>query len=121
MTDTGTKVRSAVPNVINRRSRSARIQLTEGARTVRDFLLEFRHEKRTIVVSTHFLEEADRVCDRVAVLDNRLIAVGSPDELRRSLWGRATVVRLAEVTAPVVQAARALAVGDVTVTADAPP
>jgi len=41
--------------------------------------------------------------------------VGSPEELRRSLWGSATVVRLAEVTGPVADAARKAGSGDVAV------
>jgi ABC-2 type transport system ATP-binding protein len=91
----------------------------EGAKTVRDFLLRLREDKRTILLSTHHLEEADRVCDRVGVLDTRLIAVGSPGELRQSLWGRATVVQLAAVTGPVVDAVRALGAGEVTVSGNA--
>jgi ABC-2 type transport system ATP-binding protein len=78
----------------------------EGAKTVRDFLLQLRQDKRTILLSTHHLEEADRVCDRVGVLDTRLVAVGSPEQLRQSLRGRATVVQLAAVTDRVVEAAR---------------
>ncbi len=88
----------------------------EGAKTVRDFLLELRKDKRTILLNTHHLEEASRVCDRVGVLANRLIAVGPPAELRRSLWGSATVVQLAEVTAPVEEAARQAGSGAVEVT-----
>jgi ABC-2 type transport system ATP-binding protein len=87
----------------------------EGAKTVRDFLLNLRQDKRTILLSTHHLEEADRICDRVGVLDTRLVAVGSPEELRRSLWGRATVVQLATITGAVVEAARKLGVGELTV------
>jgi ABC-2 type transport system ATP-binding protein len=87
----------------------------EGAKTVRDFLIELRNDKRTILLNTHHLEEASRVCDRVGVLANRLIAVGSPDELRRSGRGSTTVVRLAEVTGPVKQAAREAGSGDIEV------
>jgi ABC-2 type transport system ATP-binding protein len=87
----------------------------EGAKTVRDFLIELRNDKRTILLNTHHLEEATRVCDRVGVLANRLIAVGSPGDLRRSLWGSATVLQLAHVTGPVTEAARKAGSGDVTV------
>jgi ABC-2 type transport system ATP-binding protein len=87
----------------------------EGAKTVRDFLIELRNDKRTILLNTHHLEEASRVCDRVGVLANRLIAVGSPDELRRSGRGSSTVLRLAEVTGPVKQAAREAGSGDIEV------
>ena len=87
----------------------------EGAKTVRDFLIELRNDKRTILLNTHHLEEASRVCDRVGVLANRLIAVGSPEELRRSGRGSSTVVRLAEMTGPVKEAAREAGSGNVEV------
>ena len=85
----------------------------EGAKIVRDFLAELRNDKRTILLNTHLLEEANRICDRVGVLANRLVAVGSPTELRRSVWGSATVVRLAEVTGQVEEAARKAGSGDI--------
>jgi len=85
----------------------------EGAKIVRDFLAELRNDKRTILLNTHLLEEANRICDRVGVLANRLVAVGSPAELRRSVWGSATVVRLAEVTGQVEEAARKAGSGDI--------
>jgi len=78
----------------------------ESAKTVREFLLEMRRDNRTILLNTHHLEEADRVCDRVGILNTRLVAVGRPAELRRSLWGHRTVVQLQDVTEPVVQAVR---------------
>jgi ABC-2 type transport system ATP-binding protein len=47
-----------------------------------------RQEKRTIFLCTHNLDEAQRLCDRVAVLEQgRLIAVGTPSELGRQLGG----------------------------------
>ncbi len=80
----------------------------EAAKTVRDFLLELRRDKRTILLNTHHLEEADRICDRVGILDAGLIAVGRPEDLRQSLWVPQTVVHVDEVTAPVIQAVRSL-------------
>lgn len=47
-----------------------------------------RYEKRTVVICTHNLDEAERLCDRVAVMEKgRLVAVGTPLELRRRLGG----------------------------------
>ncbi len=66
----------------------------EAAKTVRDFILELKKEKRTIFLNTHLLDEAERICDRVGILNTRLVAVGTPDELRRSLSGRKTAVKL---------------------------
>ena len=40
----------------------------------------------TVVLTTHYLEEADRMCDRVAIMDRgRIVAIGSPEELKRSI------------------------------------
>ena len=49
---------------------------------VRDFLLQLKQEKRTILLNTHQLAEAERVCDRVGIMHTKLIAVGTPDGLR---------------------------------------
>jgi ABC-2 type transport system ATP-binding protein len=89
----------------------------EGAKTVRDVLLRLRDEKRTILLNTHHLEEAERVCDRVGILSTRLVAVGKPEELRTAASGPATAVQLALVTDAVLDAARRVAVtgDDVTV------
>ena len=65
-----------------------------AAKTVRDFILELKKEKRTIFMNTHNLDEAERVCDRIAVLKTKLIAVGSPEDLERSVSRRKTVVHL---------------------------
>ena len=92
----------------------------EGAKTVRDFLLELKREKRTILLNTHQLAEAERVCDRVGVMSASLIAVGTPDGLRGSASSstgstRATAIQLAVVTDAVVAAARAARRADVAV------
>jgi ABC-2 type transport system ATP-binding protein len=81
----------------------------EGAKTVRDFLLKLRAEKRTILLNTHQLAEAERVCDRVGIMHTRLVAVGTPDGLRGAASTRATAIQLAVVTDAVVAAARQLA------------
>ena len=78
----------------------------EGAAVVRQVITGLRDQHRTIVLNTHHLEEADRLCDRVGVLSTSLVAVGAPAELRRSLWGARTVVELVEVTEPVLAALR---------------
>jgi ABC-2 type transport system ATP-binding protein len=46
-------------------------------------------------VSTHNLDEAERMSDRVGVLQGRLLAVDSPDALRRRLFGQRVRVRVA--------------------------
>ncbi|HEY2799819.1 MAG TPA: ABC transporter ATP-binding protein [Chthoniobacterales bacterium] len=50
---------------------------------IRDLIEELRAEKRTILMTTHYIEEAERLCDRVAIVDNGvIIAIGSPKELQ---------------------------------------
>lgn len=52
-----------------------------------------RYEKRTVVICTHNLDEAERLCDRVAVMEKgRLVAIGTPTELRRRLGGALQLV-----------------------------
>jgi ABC-2 type transport system ATP-binding protein len=67
----------------------------ESAKTVRDFIETLRGQGRTIFLCTHNLDEAERLCDRIGVFKQRLIAVDTPDALRKRLFGRQTVVHLA--------------------------
>lgn len=79
----------------------------EVARTVRDFLVDLRTRGHTIVINTHRLEEAERICDRVGILRTRLLRVGTPDDLRASLSGGTQVtVELERLPVAVVDAAR---------------
>jgi ABC-2 type transport system ATP-binding protein len=51
-----------------------------------DIIRSFRAEGRTILLTTHYMEEAERLCDRVAIVDRgRVIALGTPAELIASL------------------------------------
>jgi ABC-2 type transport system ATP-binding protein len=67
----------------------------QTARLVRELILERRSRGRTIVISTHNLDEAERMSDRVGVLQGRLLAVDSADGLRRRLFGQRVRVRVA--------------------------
>jgi ABC-2 type transport system ATP-binding protein len=78
----------------------------EASKTVRDFILELKKEKRTIFLNTHNLDEAERLCDRIAILKGKLIAVDSPKNLGRSLYNRKTIVHLENMTQDVVAAVR---------------
>ena len=69
----------------------------QAARTVRDFIEELRTEGRTTLLTTHNLDEAERLCDRIGVLNTHLIAVDTPENLRRRLFGRQTVVQLSRL------------------------
>ncbi|MDQ3314274.1 MAG: ABC transporter ATP-binding protein, partial [Verrucomicrobiota bacterium] len=50
---------------------------------IRDLIEELRAEKRTILMTTHYIEEAERLCDRVAIIEaGQIIALGTPRELQ---------------------------------------
>jgi ABC-2 type transport system ATP-binding protein len=67
----------------------------EITRAVRKLLEERRTAGCSILVSTHNLDEAERIADRVAVLDERLLALDRPAVLRRRLTTGRVIVRLA--------------------------
>jgi ABC-2 type transport system ATP-binding protein len=87
----------------------------ESAKTVRDFILDLKKEKRTIFLNTHNLDEAQRVCDKIAILNTRLMAIGTPEDLERSVGGRKTVIQLEQVTDPVLAALREASQGNLEV------
>jgi ABC-2 type transport system ATP-binding protein len=68
----------------------------QNARLVRELIVEQRARGRAIIISTHNLDEAERVADRVGVLQRRLVAVDSPQALRHRLFGRRVRFRLAD-------------------------
>jgi ABC-2 type transport system ATP-binding protein len=80
----------------------------ESARDVRELILRLRAERRAVVLSTHNLDEVERVADRVAVLRSRLVALDTPAALRARLFGnrvRITLAREAERFASSLRAA----------------
>ncbi len=69
-----------------------------AAKMVRDFIEELKTEGRTIFLTTHNLDEAERLCDRIAVMRSRLIAVDTPDALRIGLFGQHVRVQIANLS-----------------------
>ena len=68
----------------------------EAARLVRDLVASLRSDERTTFLCTHNLDEADRLCDRVALFNGRLVALGTPAELKDKMYGRRTVIHFTE-------------------------
>jgi ABC-2 type transport system ATP-binding protein len=59
---------------------------------IRDLIGELRAEKRTIIMTTHYIEEAEKLCDRVAIIDaGQIIASGSPRELQAKSANQAAI------------------------------
>ena len=60
----------------------------QSRRQMWDIVKGFKERGRTVVLTTHYMDEAERLCDRIAVVDHgRVIARGTPRELIRSLGG----------------------------------
>lgn len=66
----------------------------EAARLVHDFIGELKGKGRTIFLCTHNLDEADRLCDRVAVFKTHLRVLDTPGKLRRQVYGRQVAFHL---------------------------
>ena len=86
----------------------------ESSKTVRDFILELKKEKKTVFLNTHNLDEAQRICDRIAILNTKLMAIGTAEELERSVRGRQTVIQLAQVNDAIMGALGRVSTGKVT-------
>ncbi|MHB1510688.1 MAG: ABC transporter ATP-binding protein [Acidimicrobiales bacterium] len=77
-----------------------------AAKDVHELIDDLRQRGVTVFLTTHRLEEAERLCDRVAILDTTLRTIGRPDELRDQLFTRALVVK---TVAPLADPAGVLA------------
>jgi len=97
---------------------------------IHKLILELRDKQRSIVLTTHYIEEAERLCDRVAIIDQgRIIAIGAPRDLVASTFGSSRIeIRLSEPlgegeSTPVSEGAKTHLSGDrtlLTVTAEKP-
>ena len=64
---------------------------------IHSLIEQLRSEKRSILLTTHYIEEAERLCDRVAIVDAGLvIAIGTPAELKQRSAGKSSVGILCE-------------------------
>jgi ABC-2 type transport system ATP-binding protein len=67
-------------------------------REIYDIIEELRRDKKTVLMTTHYIEEAERLCDRVAIVDHgKVIALGTPRELKARSGGATRIeVRLSK-------------------------
>ena len=89
----------------------------EAAYIVREAIEALRRSGRTIVLATHNLDEADRLCDRVAFVRGGLLRVDSPAGLRGSMGGHGVEIGLAEPASDALTAAARAVPGVTTVEA----
>jgi ABC-2 type transport system ATP-binding protein len=70
-------------------------------REIYDIIEELKRDKKTVLLTTHYIEEAERLCDRVAIVDQgRVIALGTPRDLKHASAGTTRIeVRLTKPVA----------------------
>lgn len=66
-----------------------------AAREVHNLIIGLRQKGVTIFLTTHRLDEAEKLCDRVAILNTTLRTIGRPEELREQLFKSALVIKTA--------------------------
>jgi len=66
----------------------------ESARVVRDSIRSLKDGGRTIFLCTHNLDEAERLCDRIAIIDKHILKADTPQRIKYSAYGRRVVIRL---------------------------
>jgi ABC-2 type transport system ATP-binding protein len=69
----------------------------QARRSMWELVGEIRNQGRTVLLTTHFMEEAERLCDRVAILDHgRIVALDSPASLIRNHGGENRITFVAD-------------------------
>jgi ABC-2 type transport system ATP-binding protein len=82
----------------NGAGKTTTVEILEG---LRPLVQELRREQRTILLTTHYIEEAEKLCDRVAIIDEgRIVAMGTPEEIRARTVGHARVEVTCEPALP---------------------
>jgi ABC-2 type transport system ATP-binding protein len=68
-----------------------------ASKMVREYILELKSQGKTILINTHNLAEAERICDTVALVKNKIVKVGNPKELARGLFARTISITLQKI------------------------
>jgi len=68
-----------------------------SSKTVRDFLIELKKEDKTIFLNTHNLEEVQQICDKIGIMNTKLLRVSTQKDLKEAVWGKKTIVQLEKV------------------------
>ena len=74
-----------------------------ASKMVRDYILELKSRGDTIVINTHNLNEAERICDTVALVKNKVVKIGNPKVLARGLFTRTIRITLQSITPSLLQ------------------
>jgi ABC-2 type transport system ATP-binding protein len=76
----------------------------QAARNLRDLLQRLHGEGRTILLTTHYMEEADQLCERIGIIDRgRIIALDDPTRLKRSVAPNGGLPQQVRVVGPTLE------------------
>ncbi|HEU12958.1 MAG: ABC transporter ATP-binding protein [Thermoplasmata archaeon] len=64
----------------------------ETSKIVRDFIRELKSRGKTVILSTHNLPEAEYLADHIGVLNTRIVAMGTPEDLKSRIFGKRVVI-----------------------------
>ena len=68
---------------------------------IHELVADLRREQRSILLTTHYIEEAEKLCDRVAIVDEgRIIAIGTPQQIQARALGSSVIDILCEQPLP---------------------
>ncbi len=90
----------------------------ESSKTVRDFIIDLKNEKKTIFLNTHNLYEAQRICDKIGIFNTKLKVIGTPDELEASVWSNKTIIQLKQLNDKILSTVKDLSFDNITVDED---
>jgi len=68
-----------------------------AAKIVREYILDLKKKGNTILINTHNLSEAERICDTVALVKNKTVKIGNPKELAKGLFTRTISITLQKI------------------------
>ena len=68
-----------------------------AAKIVREYILEMKKQGKTILINTHNLSEAERICDTVALVKNRTVRIGNPKDLAKGLFTRTITITMQNI------------------------
>jgi ABC-2 type transport system ATP-binding protein len=68
-----------------------------AAKIVREYIIELKKKGNTILINTHNLSEAERICDTVALVKNRTVKGGNPKELAKGLFTRTISITMQKI------------------------
>src|SRR5579863_9519857 len=71
----------------------------QARRAIWDYIISLREQGKTVLITTNYLEEAQALCDRLAIIDHgKLIAVDTPDHLKQTYGGRVIEIETEQVS-----------------------